>query len=513
MTKKLTALLILDGYGINKKHEGNAIYMAKTPNLDNLLAKYPNSILKTSGYDVGLPDGQMGNSEVGHTNIGAGRIVYQDLVKITKGIEDGSFFDNKAFNLAIDNAIKNNSDLHLMGLLSDGGVHSHNTHLYALIELAKKRKVNNVFIHCFFDGRDVPPDSSHRYVTELEKKLKEIGIGKIASIMGRFYAMDRDNIWDRIEIAYNAMVLGKGNTNSSAIEGVNQSYKDKIFDEFIVPTVITKNDKPIATIKENDSIIFFNYRPDRAREITRAFIDENFSGFKREKGYFNNFFVCMTPYDSKFKNVHIAFSKQELKNTFGEYISNIGLSQLRIAETQKYAHVTFFFNGGVEEPYKNEDRILIDSPKIERFDLQPEMSAYEVKDAVIDCIEKELYDVIILNFANCDMVGHTGIISAAIKAVETVDKCVGEVVAKILEVNGVTLITADHGNAEQMLDDKGNVMTAHSTLPVPLILVSNDLKNIKLKNGRLADLAPTMLDIMKVKQPEEMTGETLIVNI
>jgi len=513
MTKKLTALLILDGYGINEKHKGNAIYMANTPNMDKLLKNYPNSILKTSGYDVGLPKGQMGNSEVGHTNIGAGRIVYQDLVKITKGIEDGSFFDNKAFNKAIDNAIENNSDLHLMGLLSDGGVHSHNTHLYALIELAKKRNFNNVFIHCFFDGRDVPPDSSIKYITELEEKLKEIGIGKIASIMGRFYAMDRDNIWDRVEKAYNAMVLGEGNKNSSAIDGVKSSYENKVFDEFVIPTVITKDDMPIATIKEKDSIIFFNYRPDRAREITRAFVDEEFLAFERKKGYLNNFFVCMTPYDATFKNVQIAFEKEELKNTFGEYISNIGLSQLRIAETQKYAHVTFFFNGGVEKPYKNEDRILIDSPKIERFDLQPEMSAYKVKDAVIDCIEKELYDVIILNFANCDMVGHTGVIPAAIKAVETVDECVGEVVAKILEVDGVTLITADHGNAEQMLDDNGNVMTSHSILPVPLILVGNDVENVKLKNGRLADITPTMLDIMNVKKPEEMTGETLIVNI
>jgi len=511
MAKKVTALLILDGYGINDKKEGNAIYSANTTNMDAYINKYPNCEIKTSGYDVGLPDGQMGNSEVGHTNIGAGRIVYQDLVKISKDIEDGNFSENKAFNIAIDNCKKNGTSLHLMGLLSDGGVHSHNTHLYALIELAKLKGLNNVYIHCFFDGRDVPPNSSLKYIEQLQTKIDEIGFGEIATIMGRFYAMDRDNIWERIEKAYKVLADGEGETFNNAIEAVKNSYENKVYDEFVLPTVITKNNKPIATIDKDDSIIFFNFRPDRARQITRCFVEPEFSEFSRKKGYFTNCFVCMTPYDETFKNVYIAYKKDKLKNTFGEYISNLGLTQLRIAETQKYAHVTFFFNGGVEKPYLNEDRALIDSPKIATFDLKPEMSAYEVKDEVIKRIKSEKYDVIILNFANCDMVGHTGDINAAIKAVEAVDDCLGQVVETILEYDGQALITADHGNAEKMLDDEGNVMTAHSTLPVPLILVKNNTENIVLKDGKLADLIPTMLKLMDIDKPVEMTGESLII--
>ncbi len=511
MNKKVTALIILDGYGINNNHEGNAIYLANTPNMDSFMINYPNTQLSASGNDVGLPKGQMGNSEVGHTNIGAGRVVYQDLVKITKAIEDKTLFSNEALLGAMNHAKENNSSLHLMGLLSDGGVHSHNTHLYSLLQMAKDNGLTKVYVHCFFDGRDVPPDSSLKYIIELEEKLKSIGVGKIATIMGRFYAMDRDNIWDRVEKAYNAMVLGQGVKANNAEKAVRESYEKKVFDEFVIPTVITENNEPLTTIKENDSIIFFNFRPDRARQITRAFVDEDFIGFSRGKGYFSNYYVCMTPYDETFKNVHIAYYKEKLANTFGEYISNLGLTQLRIAETQKYAHVTFFFNGGVEKPYKNEDRALIASPKIETFDLQPEMSAYEVKDEVIKRIESKKYDVIILNFANCDMVGHTGIIPAAIKAVEVVDDCVGQVIEKILQVDGTALITADHGNAELMIDSFGNPMTAHSTFPVPLIYVNKNTLGITLKEGKLADLTPTMLDIMNIDQPKEMTGQTLIV--
>lgn len=511
MNKKVTALIILDGYGINNNHEGNAVYLANTPNMDSLMSNYPNTQLIASGNDVGLPEGQMGNSEVGHTNIGAGRVVYQDLVKITKAIKDKTLFSNEALLGAMNHAKENNSSLHLMGLLSDGGVHSHNTHLYALLQMAKDNGLTKVYIHCFFDGRDVPPDSSLKYIIELEEKLKSIGVGKIATIMGRFYAMDRDNIWNRVEKAYNAMVLGQGIQAENAEKAVRESYKNKVFDEFVIPTVITENKKPLTTIKESDSIIFFNFRPDRARQITRAFVTKDFTGFSRKKGYFSNYYVCMTPYDETFSNVHIAYYKEKLTNTFGEYISNLGLTQLRIAETQKYAHVTFFFNGGVEKPYPNEERTLIDSPKIETFDLLPEMSAYEVKDEVIKRIESKKYDVIILNFANCDMVGHTGIIPAAIKAVEVVDDCVGQVIEKILQVDGTALITADHGNAELMIDSLGNPMTAHSTFPVPLIYVNKDTLGITLRKGKLADLTPTMLDIMNIDQPKEMTGQTLIV--
>ncbi|ODM26015.1 2,3-bisphosphoglycerate-independent phosphoglycerate mutase [Acetivibrio mesophilus] len=510
MKDRLVTLIILDGFGINPKKEGNAIEAANKPNIDRFMREYPNTIIRTSGMDVGLPNGQMGNSEVGHTNIGAGRIVYQELTRITKSIEDGDFFEKKEFMDAIENCRKNNSKLHLFGLLSDGGVHSHNTHLYGLLEFAKKQNLQDVYVHCFFDGRDVPPDSAMGYVEELEEKLKEIGVGEIASVMGRYYAMDRDNRWERVKLAYDAMVLGKGNEALSAKEAVAESYAKQEFDEFVKPTVIMKNGSPVATIDENDSIIFFNFRPDRAREITRTFTDVDFAGFERGKGYFPVFFVCMTQYDKTIENAVVAFKPQSLENTFGEYISRNGLRQLRIAETEKYAHVTFFFNGGVEAVYEGEDRVLINSPKVATYDMKPEMSAYEVTDNVLECINKKEYDVIILNYANPDMVGHTGVFDAAKSAIEAIDECLGKVIPAILEQGGVALITADHGNSEQMLDyDTSGPFTAHTTNPVPLIAIG--LGDIKLKEGRLADLAPTMLSILGLEKPAEMTGESLII--
>ncbi len=509
MKDKLVALIILDGFGVNPKEDGNAIKAANKPNLDRYFSEYPNTLISASGMDVGLPKGQMGNSEVGHTNIGAGRIVYQELTRITKSIEDGDFFEKKEFIDAIDNCKKNNSKLHLFGLLSDGGVHSHNTHLYALVELAKRQGLKDVYIHCFFDGRDVPPDSAKGYIEELEAKLKEIGVGKIASVMGRYYAMDRDNRWERVKLAYEAMVLGEGLKAESAGSAVAESYKREEFDEFVKPTIITENDKPVATIGKNDSIIFFNFRPDRAREITRTFTDEDFSGFERKNGYFPLYFVCMTQYDKTIKNAVVAFKPESLTNTFGEYISKLGYKQLRIAETEKYAHVTFFFNGGVETVYPGEDRALIPSPKVATYDLKPEMSAYEVTDEVVKRINSKEYDVIVLNYANPDMVGHTGFFDAARTAIETVDKCLGRVISAIQEQGGVALITADHGNAEQMIDyDTGGPFTAHTTNVVPLIAVG--LGEVKLKEGRLSDLTPTILDIMGVKKPEEMTGSSII---
>lgn len=509
MKDKLVTLIILDGFGINPREEGNAIKAANKPNLDRFFKEYPNTIIRTSGMDVGLPDGQMGNSEVGHTNIGAGRIVYQELTRITKAIKDGSFFEKKEFLDAIENCKKHDSKLHLMGLLSDGGVHSHNTHLYALLELAKRQGLKKVYVHCFFDGRDVPPDSAKKYVVELEDKIKEIGVGKIATIMGRYYAMDRDKRWDRVKLAYDAMVLGKGLKTSSALKGVVESYEKEEFDEFVKPTVIHEFDEPVATIEENDSIIFYNFRPDRAREITRAFSDVDFEGFEREKGYFPVYFVCMTQYDKTIENVVVAFKPQSLKNTFGEYISRLGYTQLRIAETEKYAHVTFFFNGGVENVYEGEDRVLIPSPKVPTYDLQPEMSAYEVTEEVLRRINSKKYDVIILNFANPDMVGHTGVFDAAKAAIEAIDECLGKIIPAILEQGGVALITADHGNAEQMIDyETGNTHTAHTTNVVPLIAVG--LGDINLREGRLADIAPTLLDIMDLEVPEEMEGKSLI---
>lgn len=509
MKNRLVTLIILDGFGINERTEGNAVKAAYKPNLDSFFKEYPNTIIRTSGMDVGLPKGQMGNSEVGHTNIGAGRIVYQELTRITKSIEDGDFFEKPELIGAIENCKKNGSKLHLYGLLSDGGVHSHNTHLYALLELAKKHELKDVYVHCFFDGRDVPPDSAKDYVRELEDKLAEIGVGKIASVMGRYYAMDRDNRWERVKQAYDAMVLGQGLTASSASEAVAESYARNEFDEFVKPTVIMENGKPVALIEKNDSIIFFNFRPDRAREITRTFVDPEFSGFERAKGFFPVYYVCMTQYDKTMPNVTVAFKPESLTNTFGEYISKNGLRQLRIAETEKYAHVTFFFNGGTETMYEGEDRVLIPSPKVATYDLKPEMSAYEVTDEVLKRISSKQYDVIILNFANCDMVGHTGVFEAAKSAVEAIDVCLGRIVKAIREQDGIVLITADHGNAEQMIDyDTGGPFTAHTTNVVPLIGIG--IGDRKLKDGRLADLAPTMLELLGLEKPAEMTGESLL---
>ena len=509
MKDKVTMLMILDGFGDNKNKDGNAIKLAKTPNIDKLMKKYPNTDIYTSGLHVGLPEGQMGNSEVGHTNIGAGRIVYQELTRITKSIEEGEFFSNPEFIAAIDNCKKNHSKLHIMGLLSDGGVHSHNRHLYGLLEMAKRRDFEDVYVHCFLDGRDTPPASAENYIIQLENKMKEKGIGKIATISGRFYSMDRDKRWQRIEKSYNAMVNGKGIKATSPIKAIEDSYQKEVFDEFVEPTVIYDGEKPVAKIEDGDSVIFFNFRPDRAREITRTIVDEKFNEFETKK--LDVHFVCFTNYDETMPNVKIAFKKEPLKNTFGEVVSNNNLTQLRIAETEKYAHVTFFFNGGEEKQYKGEDRILVPSPKVETYDMKPDMSANEVTEKVVEALEADKYDVVILNFANTDMVGHTGSLEAAIKAVETVDNCVGKIVNVIEKKKGNLIITADHGNAEQMIDYKtGEPHTAHTTNPVPIILVTPK-KEIKLReNGKLADLAPTMLELMGIDKPKEMTGESLI---
>ena len=508
MNKKLTMLMILDGFGINDNEKGNAVKLANTPNIDRLMKTCPTTEVYTSGLNVGLPDGQMGNSEVGHTNIGAGRIVYQELTRITKSIEDGDFFSIPEFVEAIENCKKNNSKLHIMGLLSDGGVHSHIRHLFALLEFVKRRDFEDVYVHCFLDGRDTPPASAEGYIMQLEEKMKEKEVGRIASISGRFYAMDRDKRWQRVKKTYDALVNGTGEKATSAVTAIESSYQKEIFDEFVEPTVIVNGETPIATIEKNDSVIFFNFRPDRAREITRTLVDKEFNEFETKD--LNLYFVCMTPYDETMPNVKVAFKKEPLKNTFGEYISNNGLTQLRIAETEKYAHVTFFFNGGEEKQYKGEDRILVPSPKVETYDLKPEMSAIEVTDKVVEAIKSEKYDSIILNYANPDMVGHTGNLEASIKAIETIDNCVGRVIEEINKVNGVCLITADHGNSEQMIDYKtGEPHTAHTTNPVPLILVG--MEEVTLKTGKLADLAPTMLDIMGLKKPDEMTGESIIV--
>ncbi len=510
MSKKPYALIIMDGYGVNERHEGNAIFSAKTPNMDSYLKNYPNSIIHASGMDVGLPDGQMGNSEVGHTNIGAGRIVYQELTRITKSIADGDFFENAALKNAVENCKKNNTALHLMGLLSDGGVHSHINHLFGLLEMAKKNGLEKVFVHCFMDGRDVSPTSGADFAESLVSKIRELGTGAIATVMGRYYAMDRDNRWERVVEAYNAMVKGEGNKDTSAVNAIKKSYNDGVTDEFVVPTVITdENGNALGKISENDSVVFFNFRPDRAREITRTLVDPEFNGFDR--AFFETNFVCMTQYDASMPNVDVAFKPQTLENTFGEYISRKGLRQLRIAETEKYAHVTFFFNGGVEAVYDGEDRALINSPKVATYDLKPEMSAIEVTDEVVRRIESGNYDVIVLNFANCDMVGHTGIFDAAVKAVETVDTCLGRTIDAIKKMGGIALVTADHGNADQMLDyDTNDVFTAHTTNVVPLVMIGEE-SGAKLKNGRLADLAPTLLDIMGLEKPEEMTGESLLI--
>ena len=506
MSKTPTTLIIMDGFGLRDEAEGNAIKNARTPNLDKIFAECPGCRLSASGLDVGLPEGQMGNSEVGHTNIGAGRVVFQALPRISKDISDGGFFQNEAYTAAMDACKAGGSALHLMGLLSDGGVHSHNTHLYALLKMAKERGLDKVYVHCFLDGRDVPPSSGRDFVAALAATCAEIGVGRIATVMGRFYAMDRDKRWDRVQRAYDAMACAAAPYNPDPVDAVQKSYDAGVTDEFVEPVVCAEN----AKISEGDSVIFFNFRPDRAREITRCFVDPAFSDVERRRGFFPVHFVCTTEYDATMPNVSVAFPHHELVNTFGEYISRLGLTQLRIAETEKYAHVTFFFNGGQEKVFPGEDRALIPSPKVPTYDLKPDMSAREVTEEAVRRIESGEYDVIILNFANCDMVGHTGVYEAARLAVETVDECVSRVVEATSGMGGVSLITADHGNAERMLDDDGvTPYTAHTTNLVPFYIVG---ANVALRDGRLADIAPTMLDLMGLEKPREMDGASLIEN-
>ena len=504
--------MILDGYGLNDVKEGNALAMANTSVMDGLMKEYPFVKGYASGMAVGLPDGQMGNSEVGHLNMGAGRIVYQELTRITKEIQDGVFFDNEAFKKAIANCKENDSALHLYGLLSDGGVHSHNTHLYALLEMAKKEGLEKVFVHCFLDGRDTAPTSGLGFIKELMAKMEEIGVGQIATIEGRYYVMDRDNRWDRVEKAYNALVMGEGVLAEDPVKAMEESYAKEVNDEFVLPTVIVKDGKPVGSINANDSVIFFNFRPDRAREITRAMCDEKFDAFDRKKGFMPLTYVCFTEYDATIPNKIVAFHKVEITNTFGEFLAANGKKQLRLAETEKYAHVTFFFNGGVEVPNEGEDRILVKSPKVATYDLKPEMSAYEVCDKLVDAIKSDKYDVIIINFANPDMVGHTGVEAAAIKAIEAVDECVGKTVDAIKEVDGQMFICADHGNAEQLVDyETGAPFTAHTTNPVPFILVNADPSYDLREGGCLADIAPTLIELMGMEQPKEMTGKSLLI--
>lgn len=512
MAKKPVVLMVLDGYGLNEKTEGNAIAMANTPVMDKLMAEYPFVKGNASGLAVGLPDGQMGNSEVGHMNIGAGRIIYQDLTRITKDIEDGTFFENKVLLQAIENCKKNDSDLHLWGLLSDGGVHSHNSHLYGLLEMAKKNGLEKVYVHAFLDGRDTPPASGKDYVQQLEDKMKEIGVGKIASLSGRYYAMDRDNNWDRVKLAYDSLVTGEGIKATDAVLAMEESYANDKTDEFVLPTVITDDKgEPLSLVKDGDSVIFFNFRPDRARELTRAFCDDKFTGFERD--FLKLTYVCFKDYDETIPNKLIAFEKEEIKNTFGEFLAAHGKKQLRLAETEKYAHVTFFFNGGVEDPNVDEFRLLVNSPKdVATYDLKPEMSAPEVGMDLVEAIKSDKYDVIVINFANPDMVGHTGVIPAAVKAVERVDSLVGDAVQAIKDVDGVLFICADHGNAEKMIDyETGAPHTAHTTNPVPFILVNADPSWKLREGGCLADIAPTLIEIMGMEQPKEMTGKSLII--
>ncbi|MDF2543593.1 MAG: hypothetical protein K0S47_3311 [Herbinix sp.] len=512
MSKKPTVLMILDGYGLNEKKEANAIAEAKTPVMDKLMSEYPFVKGYASGMAVGLPDGQMGNSEVGHINMGAGRIVYQELTRITKEIKDGTFFSNPALLEAIQNCKKNNTDLHLFGLLSDGGVHSHITHLYGLLELAKKEGLENVYVHAFLDGRDTPPASGKGFVEALWEKMQVLGVGKIATVMGRYYAMDRDNRWDRVEKAYRAMALGEGETAENAIAAVQNSYDIEKFDEFVLPTVVMENDKPVATIKDNDSIIFFNFRPDRAREITRAFCDDEFAGFARANGRMKLTYVCFSEYDITIANKIIAFHKISIDHTFGQFLAENHKTQLRLAETEKYAHVTFFFNAGVEVPNEGEERILVNSPKVATYDLQPEMSAYQVAEKLVEAIKSLKYDVIVVNFANPDMVGHTGIEQAAIKAIEAVDECVEKAIDALLSVDGQMFICADHGNAEQLVDyETREPFTAHTTNPVPFILVNYDKEYTLAEDGCLADIIPTMIEMMGMAKPVEMTGKSLLI--
>ncbi|MDR0697217.1 MAG: 2,3-bisphosphoglycerate-independent phosphoglycerate mutase [Christensenellaceae bacterium] len=505
----INALIILDGFGISNESRGNAVLASGTPYFKSLCDKYPHTQIGASGLDVGLPDGQMGNSEVGHINMGAGRVVYQELTRISKEIKDGDFFKNHTLQAAIENAKIPGRSLHTYGLLSDGGVHSHIEHLFALVKMAKDSGLDNMYIHCFMDGRDVSPTSGVDYILRLQKYLDELNFGTIASVMGRYYAMDRDNRWDRVEKAYNALVDGDGIHVLDAELAVRQSYADGVTDEFIVPTVVCANGKPVRRISKSDSIVFFNFRPDRAREITRAFIQEKFEYFPRKKGALTPFYVGFTKYDESFKGILTAFNAQSLTNNLGQVLSKRNLKQLRIAETEKYAHVTFFFNSGIEQPEPGEDRILIPSPKVATYDLQPEMSAYIVAETAAKLIRSEKYDVMILNFANCDMVGHTGIMDAAIKAVDTVDICLKTVIDAILETNGHAIITADHGNAEKMIDTDGSPFTAHTTNPVPLVIVNAG--PLKLRSqGKLCDIAPTLLDMMNISAPNEMTGKSLI---
>lgn len=511
MRKKPVVLMILDGYGLNSSTKGNGVALAKTPVMDKLMAEYPYVKGYASGLAVGLPDGQMGNSEVGHLNMGAGRIVYQELTRITKSIEDGDFFENTELLGAIENCKKNNSDLHLYGLLSDGGVHSHITHVFALLELAKRNGIKNVYVHCFMDGRDTAPDSGKDFIAKLYDKMEELGVGEIASVTGRYYAMDRDNRWDRVEKAYRALTLGEGNQAACGKCAIKASYEAGKTDEFVEPTVITKDGKPVGVIKDKDSVICFNFRPDRAREITRCFCDDEFTGFDRGSRK-DVYYVCFTDYDVTIPNKYVAFKKEKITNTFGEFLAANNMTQARIAETEKYAHVTFFFNGGIEEPNKGEDRILVKSPKVATYDLQPEMSALEVCDKLCEAIRSDKYDVIIINFANPDMVGHTGVIDAVIKAIETVDACVGRAVEAVKEKDGVMFICADHGNAEVLVDENtGEPYTAHTTNPVPFILVNYDNEYTLKENGKLCDIVPTLIDIMGMEKPAEMTGQSLLI--
>ena len=511
MSKKPTVLMILDGYGLNENEKGNAAVQAKSPVLDSLKKDYPFVKGYASGMAVGLPEGQMGNSEVGHLNMGAGRIVYQELTRITKEIQDGDFFENEALLAAVNNCKENNSALHMYGLVSDGGVHSHNTHIYGILELANRHGLEKVYVHCFLDGRDTPPASGKDYVAELVKKTKEIGVGEVASVSGRYYAMDRDNRWDRVEKAYAAIRFGKGETALDPVQAIADSYANDVTDEFMVPTVIVKDGVPVGTVNDQDSVIFFNFRPDRARELTRAFCMDEFAGFDRGERP-QVLYVCFTEYDVTIPNKIVAFHKVSITETFGEFLAKHGKTQARIAETEKYAHVTFFFNGGVEEPNEGEDRILVNSPKVATYDLQPEMSAFEVCDRLVEAIHSDKYDVIIINFANPDMVGHTGVAAAAIKAVEAVDTCVGRAVEAIKEEDGVLFICADHGNCEQLIDEEtGEPFTAHTINPVPFILVNADPSYKLREGGCLADIVPTLIELMGMEQPVEMTGKSLLI--
>lgn len=510
MSKKPVVLMILDGYGLNDNCEANAVCQGKTPVMDQLMSQCPFVKGNASGLAVGLPEGQMGNSEVGHLNIGAGRIVYQELTRITKSIQDGDFFDNQAFLAAVENCRKHDSALHMFGLVSDGGVHSHNTHIYGLLELAKRNGLEKVYVHCFLDGRDTPPSSGKDFVAELETRMQELGVGRVASVMGRYYAMDRDKNWDRVKLAYDAIVKGGGSHNTSAASAVQASYDAGKTDEFVIPTVIAGPDTP-AVVQDHDSVIFFNFRPDRARELTHAFCDDVFEGFDRGRRP-DTVFVCFTDYDDTIGNKLVAFVKERITNTLGEYLAAHNLTQARIAETEKYAHVTFFFNGGLEEPNKGEDRVLVPSPKeVPTYDLKPEMSAPGVCDKLVEAIKSGKYDVIIINFANPDMVGHTGVVAAAVKAIETVDECVGRTIAAIKEADGVLFICADHGNAEQLVDyETGEPFTAHTINPVPFLLFNADPGYQLREGGCLADIAPTLIELLGLKQPKEMTGKSLL---